>query len=158
MDDGPIEISIPGQGNEYIGLRRSRLYAKCKIIKADRTALEAQEKTGIINLPLQSLWSKIDTYMNGKLVSLNTSYYPWKAYLKIILSSGTDVSESQLQSQLFYLDDATMDDANAYVGSNGGLAKRYIFTKGSKVDLEGPLSEDIFRLDKYILNGVHISK
>lgn len=54
-EGAPIEISIPGQGNEYIDLRRSRLYAKCKIVKTDGAALESQEKTGIINLPLQSL-------------------------------------------------------------------------------------------------------
>lgn len=96
--------------------------------------------------------------MNGKSVSLNTGYYPWKAYLKVILSGGTDVSESQLQSQLLYFDAATMDDANASGGTNGGLAKRYVFTKQSKVfDLEGPLYEDIFRLVKYILNGVDIN-
>lgn len=157
-EDAPIEISVPGQGNEYIDLRRSRLHAKCKITKSDGTALAAQEKTGIVNLPLQSLWSQIDTYMNGKLVSLNTNYYPWKAYLKIILSSGQDVSNSQLQSQLFYLDDSRMDDGNAYGGSNGGLAQRYSFTQQSRVfDLEGPLYEDVFRLDKYILNGVDIN-
>lgn len=139
-------------------MRRIRLYAKCKIVKTDGAALESQENTGIINLPLQSLWSQIDTYMNGKLVSLNTNYYPWKANLKIILSSGTDGSESQLQSHLFFSDDADMDDANAYGGTNGGLAKRYTFTQLSKVfDLEGPLYEDIFRLDKYIVNGVDLN-
>ena len=79
-EDTPIEITIPGQGNEYIDLRRSRLYIKCRIVKADGTALAAKEKTGIVNIPLQSMWSQIDTYMNGKLISLNTSYYPWKAY------------------------------------------------------------------------------
>lgn len=54
-EEAPIEISMPGQGNEYIDLRRSRLYAKCKILKADGTALKAQEMMGIIYLPLQSL-------------------------------------------------------------------------------------------------------
>lgn len=157
-EDAPIEISIPGQGSEYIDLRRSRLYAKCRIVKADGTSLAAQEKVGIINVPLQSLWSQVDTYMNGKLVSLNTSYYPWKAYLKLLLSSGREASDSQLQSQLFYLDDAEMDDGNAYGGTNGGLAQRYEHTKLSKIfDLEGPLCEDIFRLDKYLLNGVDIN-
>lgn len=29
-EGAPIEIAIPGQGNEYIDLRRSRLYAKCR--------------------------------------------------------------------------------------------------------------------------------
>lgn len=43
-EDAPIEISIPGQGNEYIDLRRSRLYAKCKIVKSDGTALASQGK------------------------------------------------------------------------------------------------------------------
>lgn len=74
------------------------------------------------------------------------------------LVHGTNVSESQLQFQLFFSNDADMDDANAYGGTNGGLAKRYTFTQLSKVfDLEGPLYEDIFRLDKYIVNGVDLN-
>lgn len=156
-EDAPIEISVPGQGNEYIDLRRSRLYVKCKIIKSDGSALAEQEKTGIINVPLQSMWSQIDVYMNGKLVSLNTSYYPWKVYLKLLLSSGGDVSESQLQSQLFYLDDDDMDNPDAYGGTNGGLSNRYAFTQKSQIfDMEGPLYEDVFRLDKYLVNGVDL--
>lgn len=156
-EDAPIEISVPGQGNEYIDLRRSRLYVKCKIVKTDGTALASQEKTGIINLPLQTMWSQIDTYMNGKLVSLNTSYYAWKAYLKLLLSSGSDVSQSQLQSQLYYPDDDDMDNPDAYGGTNGGLNNRYAFTQNSQIfDLEGPLYEDIFRIDKYLVNGVDL--
>ncbi|XP_062597067.1 uncharacterized protein F54H12.2-like [Saccostrea cucullata] len=155
--DAPIEITVPNQGNEYIDLRRSRLYVKCKILKVDGTPLAAQEKTGIINVPLQSMWSQIDVYMNGKLVSLNTSYHPWKTYLKLILSDGGDVTDSQLQSQLFFLDDSDMDDPDPYAGSNGGLANRYVYTQQSHIfDLEGPLYEDIFRLDKYLLNGVDL--
>jgi len=156
-DDAPIEITVPGQGNEYIDLRRSRLYVKCKITKADGTALIAQEKTGIINLPMQTMWSQIDTYMNGKLVSLNTNNYPWKAYLKLLASSNEDATDSQLQSQLYYKDDFDMDDADAYGGSNGGLTNRYTFTKESKIfDMEGPLYEDVFRIDKYLVNGVNL--
>ena len=156
-DEAPIEIAVPGQGNEYIDLRRSRLYAKCRIVKSDGSKLAAKEKTGIVNIPLQSMWSQIDTYMNGKLVSLNTSYYPWKAYLKLLLSNGNDIATSQLQSQLFYLDDDDTEDVDPEAGSNGGLAQRYQFTQESNIfDLEGPLYEDIFRLDKYLVNGVDI--
>lgn len=53
------------------------------------------------------------------------------------------------------MDDVDMDDVNVYGGMNGGLVKRYIFMQLSKVfDLEGFLYEDIFWLDKYIVNGV----
>ena len=149
-EDTPIEISI-------IDLRRSRLYVKCKIIKSDGSALATDEKTGIINIPLQSMWSQIDTYMNGKLVSLNTSYYPCKAYLKLLLSNGNDIGQSQLQSQLFFLDDYDTEDPDPAAGSNRGLAQRYVYTKESRIfDMEGPLYEDIFRLDKYLVNGVDV--
>ena len=83
--------------------------------------------------------------MNGKLVSLNTSYYPWKAYLKLLLSNGNDGAASQLQSQISYLDDFDMDDVDPAAGSNGRLALRYDYTKESRIfDMEGHLYEDIF--------------
>lgn len=50
-----------------------------------------------------------------------------------------------------------MDDANAYNGGNAGLVLRYGFTEQSKTfELEGNLKEDIFDLDKYLINGVDI--
>ncbi|XP_033728984.1 uncharacterized protein F54H12.2-like [Pecten maximus] len=158
ISDAPIEIYVPGSGDRYIDLHKSRLYVKCRVKKADDSVLAENEKTGIINLLLQSMWSQIDIYMNGKLVSLNTNNYPWKAYLKTILSSGTDATKSQLTSQMFYLDDYDMDDAKPIVsGTNAGLKKRYSYTKESKVfDMEGPLYEDIFGIDKYLLNGVDL--
>ena len=67
-DDAPIEISVPSQGSDYIDLKRSRLYLRCKIIKADGTSLDDADTTGIINMPLQSMWSSIATYCNGKLL------------------------------------------------------------------------------------------
>lgn len=75
-ETAPLEFAVPGGGNEYIDLRRSRLYLKAKITKADGTALTPTEKTGIVNLPLQSLFSQIDVYMNGKCVSQNANNYP----------------------------------------------------------------------------------
>lgn len=64
---------------------------------------------------------------------------------------------SQLQSQLFESDEVSMDDANAPSGSNQGLTSRYQYTASSKIfDLEGPLYEHVFGIDKYIVNGVDI--
>ena len=83
--------------------------------------------------------------MNGHLVSRNTSYYPWKAYLKLLLSIGNDVASFQLQSELFYLDDFDMDDVDPAAGNNVRLAQRYQYTKQSRIfDMEGPFYEDIF--------------
>lgn len=150
----PIEFVISGNGNDYIDLTKSRLYAKLQILKADGTKLAPKEKTGIINLPLQSMFSHIDIYMNNKLVSVNSNNYPWKSYLKVILSSGRDEQQSQLQSQLFMKDDDPMDSLSL----NSGFVNRYEYTKESRIfELEGNLLEDALNLEgKLLINGVDI--
>ncbi|XP_063438723.1 uncharacterized protein F54H12.2-like [Mytilus trossulus] len=124
-----------------------------QILKSDGTKLVDDEKTGIINLPLQSMFSHIDIYMNNKLISINSNNYPWKAYFKTILSSGNDEQNSQLQSQLFMKDDDPMDS----VSLNSGIVNRMQFTQDSRVfELEGNLLEDALQLDKYLISGVDI--
>lgn len=150
-DTSTIEFTISGQGPEYIDLKRSRLYLRAKTVKADGSALASKEKTGIINLPLHTMWTQIDVYLNSQLVSLNTSHYPWKAYIKTILSSGSDEQNSQLQSQLYFKDDDPMDSLTL----NSGFINRCEYKKMSReFEMEGPLMEDVFGLDKYIIQGV----
>ncbi|XP_061190540.1 uncharacterized protein F54H12.2-like [Saccostrea echinata] len=157
VSDTPIEIVVSGSGAEYIDLKRSRLYVKARILKADVSSLAANEKTGIVNLPLQSMFSQIDVYLNNKLVSFNTNNNPWKAYLKTVLFGGKEELSSQKQSQLFFKDEGNLGDANAYNGGNAGLVLPYGYTQESKVfELEGNLMEDIFDIDKYLINGVDI--
>lgn len=95
-DVSTVEFCIPGQGPEYLDLRRSRLYVRAQLLKGDGSAFDDKDTSSIVNLPLQSMWSQIDVYMNNKLVSVNTSNYPWKAYIKTILNSGADEQKSQL--------------------------------------------------------------
>lgn len=67
------------------------------------------------------------------------------------------MGHSQLQSQLFFLDDNDTEDPDPAAGSNGGLAQQYQYTKESRIfDMEGPLYEDIFGLDKYLVSGVDV--
>lgn len=40
----PIEIVIPGAGNDYIDFSKSRLYVTLQILKADGTTLAVKEK------------------------------------------------------------------------------------------------------------------
>lgn len=152
-DSTPIEIVVSGAGNDYIDLRKSRLCVKIQILKEDGTKLAPKAKTGIINLPLQSMFSHVDVYMNNKLISVNSNNYPWKAYFKVILSSGSDEQQSQLQSQLFMKDDDPMDSLTL----NAGYVNRYEYTKESRtVELESNLLENALLLDKYLLSGVDI--
>lgn len=51
---------------------------------------------------------------------------------------------------MFFKDEGTIDAAYAYNGGNSGLVLHYGYTQDSKVfELE-----DIFDIDKYLINGV----
>ena len=78
----------------------------------------------MINLPLQAMFSQIDVYFNEKLMSQNVNNYPWKAYLKVLLSSGVDCTDTELQTQLYFPDQDSTNDPNAKTGGNEGLRKR----------------------------------
>ena len=156
-EDTPIEIVVSGAGAEYIDLRRSRLYVKAKIIKSDGSDVPASTNIGLANLPLSTIISQTSIYLNNKLVSFNTNNYPWKAYMKTILFSGRDELSSQKQSELFYKDSGNLADPKSVSGGNSGLVIRNGYTKESRIfELEGNLKEDIFDLDKYLINGVDV--
>lgn len=156
-DVSTVDFFVSGQGPEYMDLKRSKLYVRAKLIKADGTTFDDADTSSIVNLPLQAMWSQMDVYMNNKLVSLNTSNYPWKAYLKTILTSGTDEQKSQLQSQLFMKDSGDLVNTDEKNGANTGLILRRDFIKSSReFEMEGPLFEDIFSLDRHLIQGVDL--
>lgn len=160
-DGAPIEFEVSSTGEDYLDLNDSQLYVKCKILKADGSAIGATEKVGFVNNALHSLFSQIDVSLNGTLITDSTNTNGYRAYLEDLLSYGADAKKSQLTCALFYKDtagkmdvsDPTSDDDNV----NDGLVKRSSFTSGGKeVDLLGRLHADIFFQSRLMLNEVNI--
>lgn len=157
-ENGPIEFSVPGNA-DYIDLKKSLLYAKVRILHSDGTVLKAGEKVGPINNFLHSIVSQVDVSLNGKQFSSSGgATYAYKAYIQNLLNYGQDAKSTQLQSCLFFKDDAAYMDVNDPGGANTGLYSRAFFSKeSSPFDLEGPLLEDVCRLDRFLLNGVDVN-
>lgn len=152
----PVEFLIENNGYAFIDLRETRLHVKCKIAKADGTAVSETEKVALVNLPLQSMWKHVEVYWQNRLVSSSDQYYPYKAILDVLLNYDTTATRSQLQSQLFYKDSAGyMDRPDPTTGENLGLTQRWVHTKdGAEIDLEGPLYADILQQQSLLLNNV----
>ena len=153
--NGSIDIQFKASGAQYIDLQRSRIYAKVKITKSDGSALTAKEnnKVGLINNGLHSLFSQVDVYFQQKLVSTSGNNYPYKAMFDTLLNYSGESQSSQLQTQLFYKDTGTMSASN----SNTGLSKRIELGQLSKaIDMEGAVYADVFQLSKYLLNEVDV--
>ena len=120
--------------------------------------METVDKVALVNIPLQALWTQVDLSLQQQVVSSVGTNYPYKAYLDILLNKSRLAKQTQLQSQLFYKDDAGhFDDPDPVGGSNLGLARRWSYTnKGELVDLEGPIFNDLCSQNRYILNGIQI--
>jgi hypothetical protein len=157
-DGAPIEFEVGSSGEDYIDFNDSQLFVRCKIVKADGSAIGAAEKVGFVNNALNSLFSQVDVSLNGTLITDSTNTNAHRAYIEDLLSYGPDAKKSQLTCALFYKDEAGKMDSNdpSAADANKGLVKRSTFTAGGKeVDLVGRLHTDIFFQSRYMLNEVN---
>ena len=159
-DGGPITFLSPGT-EDYVDLSKTVLVVRAKVTKANGTDLEADEKVGVVNNFLHSLFKQVDVFLKEKQVTQATGTYAYRAYLETLLNYGPAAKKSQLTAAMYYKDtagkmnvaDPTLPDANA----NHGLKKRYAFSKTSGViEMAGPIFSDIFFTERLLLSFVDL--
>ncbi|XP_041377392.1 uncharacterized protein F54H12.2-like [Gigantopelta aegis] len=161
-NSSPLEFQVSNSGSDYIDLKRSRLHVTLKVKHADDTVLDADEHIAPVNLFLQSLFSQVSVYLQSQLVSSTNNHYAYKSIMKTLLNYGLEAKSTQLSSQLFYKDMAEVNDdmesTDPITGSNSGLGTRASFIQKSKVlTMSGPLYEDIFNMNRHLINGVDLT-
>ncbi len=169
--NAPVEFVVPGSGAQYINLKNTQLYVKCHItlgngqpipplpLDDDLGDLKEESLVSVTNNFLNSLWRQVDVFFGDKMVSSSGLSYPYKSYIDTLLNTGMDAKQSQLQAQMYIKDTASyMDDTNNYLGANEGvIARSKFFEESRPVDMEGPLSIDLFRSESpLLLNGVDL--
>ena len=104
---GPTEFLLAGSGDTYLDLANSYLQAKvtssylqAKVTKGNGTPLNPDNAVAPVNTWLHWLFSQVDVYLNGTLVTPSTNTYPYRAYIEKLLSYGSEAKETQLTSQL----------------------------------------------------------
>lgn len=162
QNGSPIEFDIASSGDDYIDFANSYLHLKVKITRANGNNLADDDAVGPVNNFLHSLFSQVDVFLNGILVTSSSNTYPYRAYIENLLSYGPAAKRSQLTACLFYKDAAgKMDKANPLAENaderNSGLIRRAAFTAQSReLDLMGRIHADIFFQSRYMLNEVNV--
>lgn len=59
-DQGPLESYVPGNGLHYLDLNDTLLSLRLKITNQDCSDIDADIKVGIINYPLNTIFSQCD--------------------------------------------------------------------------------------------------
>ena len=158
-DESPFEFKISGQNSmDYIDLKNSQIYVRLRVTKADGTALTdvKNEKVGPANMFLQALFSTTEVTLQNK-ATITCNYNPYRAYIPTILKYGTDAASSQLDTQLFKMDDSDSPGVTDPNGSNNGLFLRAnMIALSKRIDLQGPIFHDLFSMSRYLINQVDV--
>ena len=149
-DAGPIRFVCPGI-EDYTNLSKTILVVRPKVIKADRTSLDAGEKVGICEqFPAQFVQTSRCVF-ERKTSDPSKRNVAYRAYLET--NYGPAAKWSQLAAAMFYKDTVgKMDAADptaAAANANLGLKERYVFShKSGILEMAGPLFCDVFRSER----------
>ena len=106
--DGPIEFNVsPSDG--YLDLAHTLLGLKVKIVPKSGLRDEDEEnndftKIGPVNFLLNSIFSQIDVYLNGKPVGTPNTHYAYRAYIETLLNYGGTAIATYLTSGIWVED------------------------------------------------------
>ncbi|WAR15565.1 YMD2-like protein, partial [Mya arenaria] len=106
--DSPFEFRISGQSSmDYLDLKNSQIYVKCKLEKLDGTSTGelTVDKVGPANLFLQALFLTVEVTLQNK-ATFTCNYNPYRAYIQTVTNYGSDAATSHLTSQIFAMDTA----------------------------------------------------
>ena len=138
---------MPGSGDDYLDLANTMLHVQAKVTRADGADLDMADPVGPVNNLLHSLFSQVDVYLKGTLVTPSTNTYAYRAYIETLLSYGTDAKATQLTSQLWHKDTAIHMDAaeiiDGVAANEGFKARRANIVRSRVVDMMGRLHVDL---------------
>ena len=147
LDDGPIEFDIK-PSPMYTDLGDTRLYLRCKIVKADGTPVPNAAPVTVCNMFFHALIQRLDVYVGNSLITQSGGFYSWQAAIETLLNFGSDAKKSHLNNIMYYKDDYDADN------NPGVAARKRITDNGKAFEVFGPLHVGLFFQEKYLINNV----
>ena len=167
----PVEFEIRGNDFKYIDLSQCKLLVRYKILKKDGAVLvhnaddpDAGDFVATTNLPLVSLFRKIDVHMNQYLINSGCGVdNGYRGYIDVLVNSAPEDVKYKLTAENCYFDNS--DDLNEGAINmpninmdNDGITARYAYTQGSKLcEVFGPLRTDVTGINRLLVPGISLS-
>jgi len=153
-DNGPIEFTMPGQGDDYTDLAHCQLSLKVKIVKENGTDLSENDIVGPVNGFGWSIFEHMSVSWNNKTLNDPSHNHPYRCNIENLLTYGRGAQESHLTMNLWYKDEAGQHDS---LKDNLGFTQRLSHcAKSKEVELLGTLHGDVFNQSKLLIPGVEM--
>jgi hypothetical protein len=168
-DQSPIEFTISAGVDSYLSLCESTITLKLQLLDsagahiaapaaaaAGAAAAAAPPVDPTISPScnyLHNLFSEVEVYANGTVISQNSNLYPYRAYFTNLLANGTSSKDCELITEGWITDNA--GEQGLITGA--ALLEREKWVKHSKVHyLHGQLKSELFQTNKLLPSGVEL--
>lgn len=159
-DNGPYEIIIPNDSNEFTMLQHTRIFGECEILQLDNDKLEATDAISVVNNFPQTLFRQIEIYLNNQSINdLSTPTYPYKTFIENHLTYDNDIKNTTLMACEMYVKDTCGTENNltlALADTKSGFAIRKTKIVGKKIYFEMIPHVDFFQCPRFLIPGVEI--
>ena len=152
QDSSTIEFEIPSSSEEYLDLQNVHLFIKGKVVSDTGADFAAGQdnKYGIINYALNTIFDQLTVYLGGTLVSQSSKTYHYLSYIEALTENNLILQDTLLKSGGFISDYQT-DNYNPEA-VNDDLFN--IVKRSKEFSLYGRVHGGIFRCDRLLLNGI----
>ena len=150
LTTGPIEFFIVAN-DDYLDLNDTLLYITVRILtdRGNKVAA-ATDPVAFINMPLYSLFSDVDVFLNETKCDSGDGLYGYNALFTNMFAYSSTTLQNQLLSTGYAKDEAGKFDDK----ENSGFLRRKATNSGTTYF--GRLMCNVFQQSRYMLNGVNV--
>jgi hypothetical protein len=154
-DQGPYEFIVVKDPDHFIHLPLTRLEGELEIVKADGTAVTAEDKCTVANLFPQTIFKQVECELNGtEVCDLSTPTYAYKSFFETHLTYGQSAKDTHLYCSMYHKD--TPGKETAVDGTNLGAKARKDRTQLKKIPFSNIIHSDFFQCHKYLIPNTEI--
>jgi hypothetical protein len=152
----PLEFNFGGESRDYIDLARSTRTLVGRILTSDDKVPLATVKVAPINNALWSAFDQEDVYFNGENMTSSSYTNVQEVYVKTDQFYSSDAKSTWLTAAGYNREYGSDLNAITQAGNVGLYIRSKEYAAGKTVQLEGPFLNDVFSLNRYLLNNVRI--
>ena len=154
LSSTPFTFTFQSDDESFLSLGSIYMYCRAQVVNSDGSTLSSTDMVAPVNNLLHSMWSKIETRVNGvEINAASATEIPYKAMMETLLSvEGTN--NHFLRAGMFYQDTAKLYDANDETNL-GFKARKFQMKADSHLGFSmcGPVCSDFLRSDNHLAPG-----
>ena len=152
-----IELDYRSDTSAYCDLSGVLLCGKIRLVKANGQPMDANDVAFPITMYPSSMIKQFDVKLGNKIITLPQQMFPYKALIKTLLTRGQGSKSTQLGAQGFFkhkrghMNDVLVDGDIEY------RERAALFQRSKWVDFAFTPPEEVFEMQKYLINNVRVN-